>query len=140
MCTGLCVAASCGALLDVILLFNVSGFPSESWEPFFFMAVHLIYSCFVCTLGGPILWLHVGFISRNELANEWKNNSYYVAYSHKMGDKIPVNDMSDDEFNAAFDMFEYDSDKNPWDRGCTDNCFLFWCTPRAYGPGELGEF
>mmetsp|Transcript_16358 Transcript_16358/g.30081 ORF Transcript_16358/g.30081 Transcript_16358/m.30081 type:complete len:326 (-) Transcript_16358:16-993(-) len=138
MCTGLLIAAVCGALLDTMLLVAFGSSDAE-WSVAFFIAIHLVYSCFVAALVGPILWLHIGFISRNELANEWKLNSFYVAYSDKAGDKIPVNDMSDEEFNNSFDMFEYDSSRNPWDRGCMENCMIFWFTPR-HGAGELGEF
>lgn len=137
MCTGLAAAAVCGALLDTMLLVAF-GSSDAAWGVAAAVAIHLIYSCFVAALVGPILWLHIGFISRNELANEWKLNTYYVAYNRD-GEKVPVNDMSDEEFNNAFDSFEYDPSKNPWDRGCVENWTIFWFTPR-HGPGELGEF
>eukprot|EP00435_Cladocopium_sp_Y103_P044623 s528_g12.t1 len=45
----------------------------------------------------PILKIHVGLISRNEMAQEWKKNEHYVANNTTIGDKIPVEELDDDE-------------------------------------------
>lgn len=55
------------------------------------------------------------------------------------GENVPVNDLSDEEFNELFEQFKYDKKRNPWDRGCLKNCIAFWAT-RRWHPDELGEF
>merc|ERR1719510_1109335 len=96
----------------------------------FFLFLHLAYSVMLTALAAPILRLHIGFISRNELANEWKRNEFYVITSARTGKSVPVNDLSDDEFNERFDAFEYDKKRNVYDKNIPSNCWTFWCTPR----------
>jgi len=137
MVGGLVAIGACGCLVDVALLgMSLWG---KRWVTAFFLLLHLVYSVILCSLAGPILRLHIGFVSRNELANEWKRNDFYVITSTRTGKTIPVNELSDDEFNERFDAFEYDSRRNPFDRGTLNNCWSFWCTPR-WTPGQLGEF
>jgi len=127
-----------GILLDVFLLVATAR-ETDHWTSSIFLVLHLAYSLILTSLVGPIFRLHVGFISRNELANEWKRHDYYVITSRQTGKPIPVNELSDDEFNERFDAFEYDKSKNPFDRGAVSNCWAFWCTPR-WSRGQLGEF
>mmetsp|Transcript_19119 Transcript_19119/g.45016 ORF Transcript_19119/g.45016 Transcript_19119/m.45016 type:complete len:449 (+) Transcript_19119:102-1448(+) len=138
MLSGLVAIGVLGSLLDCILLLAclVQG---RSHTQTFFLVIHLVYSIGLTSLAGPIFRLHVGFVSRNELANEWKQNKFYVVNSLRTGATLPVNELSDDEFNERFDAFEYDKSRNPWDKGASNNCWAFWCTPR-WRPGELGEF
>jgi len=100
---------------------------------------HLLYSAVLIYLVGPMLRVHTGLIKRNELANEWKNNDFYVT-SDKHGDLIAVNELSDLEFNDKFDdSFTYDKSRNSFDKGAVANCSSFWCTPR-WPPHQMGEF
>jgi len=114
-------------------------FHGTTWESVLAIFLHLLYSLVLCGLAGPILHLHVGFISRNELANEWKQHDYYVVRTDS-GEVLPVGEISnDDDFNRNFDYFYYDPDKNPFDQGLENNCWAFWCTAR-WETGQLGEF
>jgi hypothetical protein len=99
---------------------------------------HLAYSLGVGKYAGQIFRLHVGFVSRNELAKEWKNDDYYVL-RYDDGSEIPVNDLTSEEYNKYEDDFEYDSTRNPWDNGLEENCMRFWWNPRC-GVEQLGEF
>lgn len=137
MCVGIVVAALSGAIMDVVLFIKLVelGFDFR----LLVLAGHLTYSLLLFCLAGPILRIHIGLVSRNELANEWKRNEFYVAKRSKRGKDTPVNELSDDEFNALFDDFAYDKRKNKFDKGWTKNCWLFWCTPRSKKE-QLGEF
>lgn len=42
------------------------------------VVLHLGYSAALLALAGPILKIHAGLISRNELANEWRRNDFYI--------------------------------------------------------------
>jgi len=100
---------------------------------------HLIYTMTFGYFVLPIFRLHMGFVSRNELANEWKNDLFYVVHSPEhFGDQpFPVKEIEDAEiFNDLFDKFQYDRTRNPWDKGCPTNCFYFWCNPRWSGKGN----
>lgn len=138
MCTGLVLIGVCGTILDLFLVVTTAR-QGDQWVIVFFLCMHLTYSIILTALAAPILRLHIGFISRNELANEWKKNDFYVVTSIKTGKIVPVNDLSDDEFNDQFDLFEYDKSRNVYDKDITANCMNFWCTPR-WAPGQLGEF
>lgn len=137
MCIGLVSIGAFGCLVDVILFFHVAA--GGTWQEVIFLILHFGYSMTIVVMAGPILRLHIGFISRNELANDWKKSTFYCVQSNRTGQKIYVNDLSDEEFNERFDSFEYDMSRNPWDKGLQANCFAFWCTPR-WQPGQLGEF
>mmetsp|Transcript_97285 Transcript_97285/g.186591 ORF Transcript_97285/g.186591 Transcript_97285/m.186591 type:complete len:383 (+) Transcript_97285:40-1188(+) len=103
------------------------------------IALHLAYSIGFAYLALPIMRLHFGFISRNELANEWKRDLYYIVNDSLTGAPVSVKDLDPEDFNDLFDSFKYDSSRNPWDQGCPKNCWLFWCTPR-WEEDDFGEF
>lgn len=138
MCIGLVMIAGLGALVDLVLLIVMAS--RSHWSDMAVLLLHLMYSLCILGLGGPILRLHIGFISRNELAHDWKKNLFYVIHSRRTAGKVVlVNDLSDDEFNERFDSFCYDETRNPWDEGMRSNCWSFWCTSR-WTPGQLGDF
>jgi hypothetical protein len=87
----------------------------------------------------PILKIHAGLISRNELASEWKRNDFYIAKRCKRGVNVQVNELSDDEFNELFDEFEYDERRNNYDKGRCKNCMNFWCVSR-WEKKQKGDF
>jgi len=128
MCLGILAIGIIGCLLDLVLL--VAAGARERWADIFVLLLHFAYSVVVIGLAGPILRLHIGFIARNELANDWKKNTFYIIHSKRTGGIEPVNDLGDEEFNERFDSFVYDGTRNPWDKGIFENCFMFWCTPR----------
>ena len=105
------------------------------------LAIHLLYSAALFTTVGPIAQIHVGLISRNELAYEWKQKHFYVANKTSKGDNVPVEELDDEEYNDLFDrgQFLYDASKNPYDRGCCKNWIAFFCQPR-WGSAAEGEF
>jgi len=138
MVSGLVAIGVCGALLDLFLVAAMAR-QGGAWIEALLLLLHLAYSVCLVSLAGPIFRLHVGFISRNELANEWKRNDFYVITRARTGESVPVNDLSDDEFNERFDAFEYDKKRNAFDKDPFSNCWTFWCTPR-WAPGQLGEF
>lgn len=139
MCAGLVAVGTVGLLLDALLLVTGAMKGDLRWFVAGFLVLHLVYSGVIVGLGGPILRIHAGLISRNELANEWKRNIFYVAHSSKTGTVVPVAELTDDEFNDRFDCFEYDSTKNAFDKGLYQNCLTFWCV-RRWGPGQMGDF
>ena len=106
------------------------------------LALHWTYSLILLYLGGQIFKIHVGLVSRNETAHEWKQNIHYVAHNTSKGSNVPVESLSDsDEYNDLLDNggFVYSPEANPLDKGCRTNCFNFWCEPR-YPPGVKGDF
>lgn len=105
------------------------------------VGLHLGYSVGLLTIAWPILKIHWGLISRNEMAQEWKKNVHHVANNTTLGDNIQVEELDDDEFNYFFDQgaFEYESSLNPFDKGCPMNCWNFWCQPR-WPADATGEF
>uniref|UniRef100_A0A7S4PTQ9 Palmitoyltransferase n=1 Tax=Alexandrium monilatum TaxID=311494 RepID=A0A7S4PTQ9_9DINO len=113
--------------------------PALGWLGRALLAAHLAYSAGLFHCAVPILRLHAGLVSRNELVHEWKRDDFYVIRTSPVGEPIWVNDLDVDDYNEYFDHFEYDASRNPFDKGCAANCWLFWCTARS-GPGQLGEF
>ena len=105
------------------------------------VALHLGYSVALLAIDGPIFKIHFGLISRNETAQEWKKNEHYVANNTSIGDNVPVEDLTDDEYNELFDRdaFVYDRARNAFDNGCFTNCLNFWCQPRRTSDAK-GEF
>lgn len=103
--------------------------------------LHLAYSLVLCGIVAPMFNIHIGLVSRSELAQEWKTNKHCIAKSSSQGENVPVHDLDDDEYNELFDAdaFEYDPSSNEWDKGCTDNCLSFWCTAR-WPKDEKGEW
>mmetsp|Transcript_6318 Transcript_6318/g.16947 ORF Transcript_6318/g.16947 Transcript_6318/m.16947 type:complete len:510 (-) Transcript_6318:120-1649(-) len=138
MVGGLVATGIFGALVDFVLVVATAR-DGKHWLIACPVALHLAYSVALVSLAGPILRLHVGFVCRNELANEWKRNDFYVITNARTGKIVPVNDLTDDEFNDQFDNFEYDRSRNAFDKDLAANCLAFWCTPR-WTPGQLGEF
>lgn len=137
MCVGIVVIGLLGAALDALLVISIAH--RGNWINEILLILHLAYSITLVALAGPILRLHVGLVSRNELANEWKNNDFYIVHSPRSGKKVHVNELDDDEFNERFDSFVYDHERNAFDKGTTLNCWAFWCTPR-WSSGQLGDF
>jgi len=138
MVAGLVILGICGCGVDTCLVVLTSQ-RGDEWLTASLLIMHLTYSVILTALAYPILRLHIGFICRNELANEWKKNDHYVVTSNETGKCIPVNELSDDEFNDKFDTFEYDKTRNGFDKDVAANCWAFWCTPR-WTPDQLGEF
>jgi len=136
MVSGLVLIGILGTAIDLAALIAV--FSRPKWIPRVLILAHLGYSVVLTGLASPILRIHFGLINRNELANEWKRNDFYVV-SGKCGELIAVNALSDDDFNDRFDQFIYDKSRNPWDKGGSANCYSFWCTPR-WPKQQMGEF
>jgi hypothetical protein len=138
MVCGLVCIGTFGVCLDVVLMIAMER-KGNLWGSSIFVILHLLYSIALTGLAGPILKIHIGLVSRNEVAHEWKKNCHYIVKKCRQGENVNVNALSDDEFNALFDSFVYDSSKNPFDKGCFRNCWSFWCTWRS-GEDQLGEF
>jgi len=138
MCAGLVCIGCLGCLVDAVLLLYLL-----SQGKLFQLSIyaHLAYSVYFAKYALEIFRLHVGFVSRNELAKEWKNDDHYVVYDEETGAAVPVKDLDSDEYNEHFDAnnFEYDETRNPWDRGWQSNCFAFWCNAR-WPADQRGEF
>lgn len=126
-----------GIVLDTILAAIIPN--TAYWEYELFILPHLFYCLSLTGLAAPILRIHFGLVSRNELAHEWKRNEFYVVRRSKLGDEVPVNELSDNEFNDYFDSFIYDRSRNKFDQGVATNCWNFWFTPR-WNADEMGEF
>lgn len=138
MLAGLLTIGLGGCLVDFILVV----WTSSEGRHFtgFLLIMHLTYSVILSLLTGPILRLHITFVSRNELANEYKHNLFHVVRD-ATGKAVQVNELDDAEFNAGLDedRFEYDPSLNVFDRGCPTNCLNFWCVPR-WPSNQFGEF
>jgi len=101
---------------------------------------HLVASAFCCWYTMPLLRQHTGFICRNELANDWKDDKYSVVRD-RSGKKISVHDLDDEEFDEREDEFEYDPERNPWDKGLQQNLITFWTRMRSPAHKcNLGDF
>jgi len=136
---GLVTIGVAGAAVDVFLAFTDLFWGTWlEWLAEVLILAHLAYSIGMLTLAGPVLGLHIGFISRNELAQEWKNDMFYVVRTPE-GDVLSVGELSDEEFNKNFDNFLYDRSRNEFDQGIEKNCMDFWCTPR-WTADQLGDF
>jgi len=137
MVSGLVLLAVLGIAVDLVALTAIFS-AGTTWLTRFGVCFHLFYSVVLMTLAGPIFRIHLGLVTRNELASEWKRNDFYVVEGAQ-GELIPVNTLSDDEFNQRFDNdFVYDKSKNAFDQGWQANCYSFWCSSRA--SNQLGEF
>merc|ERR1719188_84169 len=137
MTGGLTAIAGLGVMADAVLLL-ASLVMSTGGFSRFCMLLHLAYSIGVGKYVSEIFILHVGFVSRNELAKEWKNDDNYVVHIDD-GNAVPVNDLSAEDYNAYENNFEYDATRNPWDHGWQSNCMAFWTQPR-WDPEQDGEF
>lgn len=140
LCIGLVVIGIVGVVVDVVLIIAIPILDSLSLGIEVYLVAHLVYSIAVIALTAPILHIHVGLISRNELAADWKRNDFYIITRSTSGtiDK-PVNQLDEDEFNERFDSFAYDEKSNHFDHGCAQNCWDFWCIPR-WSKDQLGDF
>jgi len=140
MCSGLTLIGIAGGILDIVLAITEWTQTEMTWQTLAILLAHCGYSIALTTLVGPILRIHIGLVSRNELAAEWKRNDFYVvSVDGRGGQDTPVNELSDDEFNARFDSFAYDRKRNAFDRGCMGNCYGFWCIPR-WKAKQMGDF
>lgn len=135
MLVGLVSAPFLGGVLDVILIVNC--YNQHRLGVMTIIGLHVIYAVIIVYFAGPILRIHAGFVSRNELNAEWKRNDFQVV--REAGVKTSVNDLDDDDYNRLFDEFVYDPTQNEFDKGCATNCFMFWCQSR-WSKNQLGEF
>jgi len=139
MVTGLVLIGVLGGFADAVIAVNMWLLEKTFWIDWVLVVAHLLYSVLLLCLVGPIFRIHAGLVMRNELASEWKRNDHYVASRSTKGENVPVNDLSDDEFNTLFENFKYDAEKNSFDKGLVANCLAFWWTARWH-PEQLGEF
>jgi len=137
MLIGFVSIAAAGSAVDFWLL--VVRFWRKEWATEISLMLHLVYSLAFAYYVVPIFRLHVTFVSRNELANEWKDDKYYVVDDLVTGEPVWVGELDEEEFNERFDTFRYDPSRNPYDAGCAQNCMSFWCTPR-WPKEQLGNF
>lgn len=94
------------------------------------LCLYVVFGTYVL----PIVKIHVGCVSRNELCLE------YCDCKHQVFNGVPVEELDEDEYNERFEAFAYDSSLNKWDKGnACHNCFIFWTTPRGRSD-QLGEF
>lgn len=116
------------------------GWHTAPWYPSIqgALVVHLVVQAILAYYAIPILRLHVGFVSRNELAQEWKEDTNYVVFDEN-GEPRDIDDLDEEEYDELYDDFVYVKERNVWDQGCMRNWMLFWCAPRC-DPAELGEF
>lgn len=140
---GLLLIAMLGIIVDIWLLVLIAEnhrIESEIVAEIL-VGLHFGYSIALLKFVWPIFNIHLGLVSRNETAKEWRHKEHYVAHNTTMGDNIYVHDLNDDEFNILFDMdaFEYDPSRNPFDRGCPLNWYNFWCQPR-WPSDAMGDF
>ncbi|CAE7431867.1 unnamed protein product [Symbiodinium natans] len=124
-------------IVDVYLL--AAFFRPEHWVVECLLAAHLTYVAVFAYGLLPIVRLHVAFVSRNELANEWKDDLNYVVDDLEAGTSKWVGELDIEEFNDKFDTFRYDPTRNRWDKGWHMNCYLFWCV-RRWDKHQMGEF
>ncbi|CAE7861100.1 erf2 [Symbiodinium microadriaticum] len=142
MLIGLTLIAVLGVIMDPALAVLAYKKPGVEIVTGIILVLHWIYSLIVLFFEGEIFIIHVGLVSRNETAQEWKQNKYYVAHDTSKGDNIHVESLSDsDEYNELLDNgeFVYSPETNSFDKGCPTNCFNFWCEPR-WDPQAKGDF
>jgi len=133
----LSIVACVGILADVALLAFL--WHATNWWQKVCLLLHCAYSLVFAYFVVPIFRKHVGFVSRNELAQDWKSDSFYIIHDAVTGEPRAVKTLEEEEYNLYFDTFQYDGTLNPWDKGCPKNCGIFWCRPR-WTDGQLGEF
>ena len=143
MLGGLSSIAVLGMVVDALLgvLMIAQKGLVESTQTSTILALHLIYSVILLKLVLPIIRIHIGLISRNEMGIEWKNHRHNVANDTSRGDNIYVHELDDEEFNELLEggAFVYDASRNPFDQGCLVNCWTFWCQARWTSDAK-GEF
>ena len=141
---GLMSIAMLGIVVDTVLEVLViahSGLVVEDAQTQILLVLHFAYSLTLLKIVWPILRIHFGLISRNEMGQEWKNHWHYVANNTTKGDHVYVHELDDEEYNELLDggAFVYDASRNPFDRGCLVNCWTFWCQARWTADAK-GEF
>mmetsp|Transcript_109303 Transcript_109303/g.189676 ORF Transcript_109303/g.189676 Transcript_109303/m.189676 type:complete len:380 (+) Transcript_109303:99-1238(+) len=157
MLIGLVAISVAGACLDVVLVI-VEVF-AGGWLAAVAIFLHLLYSLTKARFVGEILSMHVGFVSRNELCREWKEDTFWRVHSTTVfegkmlkdfdaeelsmfeeGDKLDgmlVSELSVDTYNAMDpETNRYDPSLNPYDLGWSSNCLAFWWTPRWTGQSQ----
>jgi len=177
MLLGLVSLCILGACLDVILLAltltkiivgDEEASALGSLLPCAVVALHLAYATQFGYYANKVLCMHLGFIGRNVLCAEWKEDMFYrVGPQTRLDepskrsccDSRPVTTVADlpqEERDAVLGLlveeidvedynrldvatFVYDPATNDFDRGLLSNWFAFWCVPR-WGRDELGEF
>eukprot|EP00929_Paragymnodinium_shiwhaense_P112886 TRINITY_DN81147_c0_g1_i1.p1 TRINITY_DN81147_c0_g1~~TRINITY_DN81147_c0_g1_i1.p1 ORF type:complete len:367 (-),score=64.89 TRINITY_DN81147_c0_g1_i1:16-1116(-) len=123
---GLVVCASMDTFVDVLCLLHHL---YEGSSMTLLVMAHFVASGFAAWYTLPLLRQHTGFICRNELANDWKDDRYTIVRDSS-GQKISVHDLDEEEFDEREDEFEYDPEMNPYDKGLAENLRKFWMTPR----------
>merc|ERR1712187_613096 len=91
MLVGLAAISISGFIVDIMLA--VTMFNKGFWDTELCIVLHLGYSVALLALAGPILKIHAGLVSRNEMAAEWRRNDFYIAKAAKRGTNVPVNDL-----------------------------------------------
>lgn len=137
MCGGLASIAVLGSFVDAaLLLWCITQFRFP-----LLLILHMVYSVVFAKLVMPIVTIHVGFVSRSELAKDYKNDEFWVLVDKETGQSTSVKELDADDYNEAFDndLFTYESARNPYDKGWHRNCLSFWLTTR-WSPDQLGEF
>eukprot|EP00930_Biecheleria_cincta_P020191 TRINITY_DN15238_c0_g3_i1.p1 TRINITY_DN15238_c0_g3~~TRINITY_DN15238_c0_g3_i1.p1 ORF type:complete len:440 (+),score=64.08 TRINITY_DN15238_c0_g3_i1:62-1381(+) len=129
-------------LVDIWVV--VTAFQDDLWSEIplklFAVVLHFVYAAGVLYLVIPILEIHTGLISRNELAREYNRDQYRVLRREGHED-VPANELDTEAYNEAVDdskQFEYSAELNPYDKGMLVNCSNFWCTSRS--EHEKGDF
>lgn len=141
MLGGLVLISVLGIVVDLWLAISISMARKGLIGTLVTVLLHLAYSMVLLGIVGPICRIHIGLISRNELAQEWKKNAHHIAQTSSKGENIAVSDLDDEEYNELFDAdaFVYECSMNEWDKGCPDNCLSFWCNAR-WTKDEKGEW
>lgn len=113
MVGGLVLIAEACILVDLpLLVLAKKGLMSQ-----IIVILHLAYSITLISIFGPILRMHFGLVSRNEMAH----------------------DLEDETKEFHRDASKYVRSRNPFDNGCIMNCCNFWCQPRWFAQAE-GDF
>lgn len=105
------------------------------------VVLQFVYSAGIFYLVVPILEMHIGLISRNELAKEYTKDMYRV-WRREGEEDVPANKMDIDDYNQFVDeekQFEYSERLNPYDNGTLANCNSFWCEARWFAH-QKGDF
>jgi len=100
----LSVVACIGVLADVALL--AFCWHTTDWWQKGCLLLHCAYSLAFAYYVLPIFRQHIRFVSRNELAQDWKSDAFYIVHHAVTGEPIAVNTLEDEEeYNAASTLF-----------------------------------
>ncbi|CAE8728402.1 unnamed protein product, partial [Polarella glacialis] len=157
MLAGLQAIAVLGILVDAALVVQGSQRVLHARQCFLIL-LHLVLSTAASSIVHSVLRLHIGFISRNELCSEWRDDKFArIGVSTRRWDGVLLKDhLGQDEFDRLnnclvrhlsagefndfdVDSFVYDPLENDFDRGFRQNWYTFWCR-RRWDTDELGEF